>query len=902
MERLRAAADDTRVTPVLDLGSVRRAMLALSVGGPALLGLWLALPHSPEADERSLVALAVASLLLGVWLAVAPAGRPTRTAVRVVPFVATVDLTLALVSTHTALSGFAFLYLWTVCWTFLTESVRAAAAHLALMGVGLAVAYSTFAPAPTWATWAVGVATVGLTGLLARRLAIAMVRADERFRTGFRESAIGMALVSPDGQFSEANEALCELLGTPRSTMLASSPRDMCFPGEAQLLDHHFGLALAGQPQRFRKRCRHADGHEVNALIDLAVVGDARPMVLVHAQDVSGEVQAQRALEHRLEQQRTIARFAPEALEAPTPGSAVDAARRAASALFGGAPSTVYARGDPTAGPVVPGTERGEDATSPAVKAALAGRGPTHDAAGGHTHAVTIPGEARPWGALAVHDVGSTGPDDLAALDSVAQMLGAALRRAHADARLRHHELHDALTGLPNRELMLDRLATTLTRATAASSQVAVLLLDLDRFAVVNDSLGHEAGDELLVELSFRLSQALPGAVELGRLGGDEFIVVAEVTGGAHHAVELARQVQLAVHEPIAVGDRQHFVTTSIGIALSAGSGAQGDALIRDADAAMHRAKDRGRARYELFDSSLRADIVRRVKREAELRRALSTGALEVHYQPIVAVADGCPAAVEALVRWRHPREGLLSAAEFVPLAEECGLIGPLGELVLRQACRDLAAWRLSGALSLEVWVNVSGEQLVVPSFAARVAEAIDDAGIDAEGLVLELTESTLIRDPALAGATIDELHALGVRLALDDFGVGYSALGTLHHFAFDALKVDRSFVAGIAREKQRGLLRAIVDMSRALSLDVVAEGVEEPEQLAVLHELDCRLAQGFLFSRPVPASDVLGLLQSEQATVYSLVRGPRDRGSGGAAAGPRRAARHRAGGPRADA
>ena len=459
--------------------------------------------------------------------------------------------------------------------------------------------------------------------------------------------------------------------------------------------------------------------------------------------------------------------------------------------------------------------------------------------------------------------------DEADFLRSVANVVSSAVDRNRVEEEVRHRAMHDPLTGLPNRALALDRLEGALARRRRDGRAVAVLLADLDQFKLVNDSMGHRAGDDLLVALAPRLHDAVRPSDTVARLGGDEFLVVCEQLDGPHEAIRVAERVAQAINQPIVLAAGEHFITASIGIAVAESADADPADLLRDADAAMYRAKERGRGRYELFDDLLRKRVLTRLRTENELRRGLEHGELRVVYQPVVDVATGAVTAVEALARWQHPERGLLEPAEFIAVAEDSGLISALGYAILTEACRDGARWqqRFQRAEPLLVCVNTSPRQLANAAFPARVADIMDRHGLAPGSLALEITESVLMEEAHAPVTVLASLREYGLRLMLDDFGTGYSSLAYLKRFPLDVLKIDRSFIAGLGRdEEDSAIVAAIVQMARTLGLKVVAEGVERPEQLERLRELDCDLAQGRLIAEPMPAGEVEQLMASATA------------------------------------
>ena len=499
----------------------------------------------------------------------------------------------------------------------------------------------------------------------------------------------------------------------------------------------------------------------------------------------------------------------------------------------------------------------------------------------GVTHAVLapLPGEERVIGAIMLANrfgvVRSFDHDDLRLLDTLAgnasvalqydRLEQAVLQLSVLQEQLHHQAYHDPLTNLANRSLFSDKVRDAIAER---RGELAVLFIDLDDFKTVNDSLGHAAGDELLVAVASRLRACLRPEDVVARLGGDEFAVMVEDAHDAQDAaVKVARRIMEAFVLPVGVGSESVAVYVSVGIAASHGGEFSAEELIRDADVAMYKAKTSGKGQFEVFHPSMGAAVLERHGLKEELRLAIERQELTLYFQPIVDLDTCRLVAEEALVRWKHPRRGVVGPAEFVPLAEETGLILSLGQYVLEEACQQARRWQAQagddpeGAGEIAVHVNLSAVELRDPELVSRVRATLDEAGVDPRSLVFEITETVLLDDTERVSATIGELRELGARFALDDFGTGYSSLSYLHTLPFDMLKIAKSFVDGLGRGgREASFVRMIIELARTLGVTVIAEGIEEYEQVTALVALECDLGQGFYLGRPEPVRAELGL------------------------------------------
>jgi diguanylate cyclase (GGDEF)-like protein len=684
--------------------------------------------------------------------------------------------------------------------------------------------------------------------------------------------------------------------GYDLEAMIGMSVRDLLPPEIHEEMLAHYQAAMSGEVRRFNV----SYGHEYRSvLVPIHADGGVVAGALSLAWDGGEELRAERAagaeLTRRLDQQSAVARLGELALRRPALDTLMGAACHAVaeglgvdsvyllepagetglmqvragsgwSSGFVGSQFEMLSYADPSRrelyadGPVVIDDLPNDDAwrARPLRE---------HQIVSSATVLVGRPDA--PIGLLGAHSRTrrSFGGRDLNFLSAVAHVLHGAIEGLRVEEKIRHDALHDALTGLPNRTLLLARLRAAIAGADHAGQRIALYFLDVDNLKVLNDSLGHHAGDELLRAIGPRVRSVLRPTDTIARFGGDEFAVLCERIDDEAHGLRIADRLVDAFAQPFEVCGEPRFCSISVGVVLSDPTGQRGpDELLSDADAALYRAKDRGRGRHEVFDAGMRDRITARLRIEADLRRALDRDdELWVAYQPFYRLPDGEMAGVEALLRWDHPERGSIPPAEFIPVAEDSGLIVELGERVLRDACGQVARWRADTPVSwLRLTVNVSARQMALAGMPTTVGRVLRETGLEPTSLGLEITERLLMEETP---ATIETLHALqrlGVRLLLDDFGTGYSSLGYLRRYPLDVIKIDRAFVHDLGESGggDAAIVQAIVGMAKALGMRVVPEGVESAGQLARLIELGCDYAQGFHLSRPLGAPALEALLR----------------------------------------
>jgi diguanylate cyclase (GGDEF)-like protein/PAS domain S-box-containing protein len=710
-----------------------------------------------------------------------------------------------------------------------------------------------------------------------REAELALKASERRFERIFRDAGVGMVMIGADGAVEQANRAAAETLGTTVEDVVGGDMRDWLHPEESESSNAAIRtLMVEGHDVYHRDgRMLRKDGREIHVALTAAVVRDDRGQVehaILQMADVTDRDAAQR-------RESALAELGRLALTTQ-PTDLLRAAVRVIAETLGQPFATIV---DADSSEVLAAHGWSGAAAIDHARAALDGVGPLelHDpetelrfptrslreagAVAGVAVAVAGEGDA-PFAILAVHAaVGAHRFDhgELAFLASAGNVITAAVRRDAAERELRHRALHDPITRLPNRALLVDRLRHALTRARREHRSVAALFIDVDDFKDVNDRHGHEGGDELLRVLGPRLQAALRANDTLARFGADEFVVVCEDLDDPEEALAVADRLLEAAAEPCVLAGHAVRQTASIGIALSQGAEDDADALLRDADLAMHRAKLAGKGRYEVFAHAMRELALDRVAMLNDLDRAIAEDELSLVFQPIVRLDDGSLHAAEALVRWHHPERGTIMPDEFIGLAERTGRIVELGRWVLREAAREAARWP-----ELIVGVNASRLQLSSPGFVDDVARVLAEHGIAPRRFTIEVTETALMEDPAAAESTLQALRDLGVRIALDDFGTGYSSLSSVSDFPLSTLKLDRAFLADHRPESQRwSIVRAVLDMARTLELDVVVEGVETNAQRIALADLGAVHGQGFLFSRPVPADQLDAMVYESPKT-----------------------------------
>lgn len=689
---------------------------------------------------------------------------------------------------------------------------------------------------------------------------------EARLHSLFEHNPDGVVSVSPEGVIKDVNEAALRLGGFPREGVIGEHFIRFLPPHEQERAQSDFERAKGGSPVRFTAESFRIDGTPLE--LDITIIPQFSGGKVVGTYSIIQDITERRVAERRAEMQsQRIRNLYFIAASGDYQDVRIRASLEMGARSFGVSVGAVI-EVDSGSGPRVDAVYRDPNADTVSddelialARKAITSKGRAVPIVLPHGIALRIDIGGELYGAL-VFGVSSNTPHDF--LDTDADLLGlistliaGAIDRSRQRARLRAMAYYDALTGLPNRVFLAEKLRDAIEVAQSRLTRVALLFLDLDRFKDVNDTLGHARGDRLLQLVAQRLNKELGHFATIARMGGDEFVVLLTDCADADAVRDAAERIIAIVSEPFLLDEYEQYISTSIGISVYPEDGRDDQTLIKNADIAMYRAKDRGRNGYYFYNPTLEAPIHMRLSQEKLLRRALELGEFLVFYQPQLDLRTGEIVAVEALVRWNHPKSGLIEPSHFIPSAEISGLIVPLGDWVFSTAAQQVKAWeRTLGPIRLAV--NLSGRQFHQRDLRRRVLQAIQDASLDPSMVEVEITESVAMSDAAQTVAIVRDLKAAGIRTAVDDFGTGYSSLAYLRRFALDVLKIDGSFVAGIGRETfDETIVKTVIGMSHSLGLEVVAEGVETLSQLAFLQEHGCDMVQGFVLAEPLPAEQL---------------------------------------------
>jgi diguanylate cyclase (GGDEF)-like protein/PAS domain S-box-containing protein len=872
---------------------IARALGLLYFVGGLCCTTWLVVPHAARPQWWIVAVVAASAMTTGLALA----GAPRPISVRwlgAILFFGTAMGSAAIAAAGVDGSALVPLYLCGGPFVFSFFSLRHALAQVAFAElcygtVLVANALHVGRPELLYGDYLVHLIVVLIAmltvGGLSRMVANWMRGSAALLRRSFEEAQIGIATAGLDMKLQYVNPAFCDLLGRGADELLGRSQLDFVHPDERVDAAEIRTRMRPGQSIRAKARYLRPDGSVVWGELVLTLIADdrGRPrFFLSHVADITDAKDAAAQLAERAVAQEAIADLGRAALETTDLDELLCRTNRLTSELLGCELSAIlrlqpegdlllvsghgFSRAEVGHERALPGprsfgaatvigdepliVENWADEERYLVPPVLVRHGISSSIS------ASIAGWGEPWGAIAVHSRAARAFSwqETAFLRSVANILASAVNRLAAEDDTRHRATHDPLTGLANRTLFLERLESAMDRP---DSRVAVLMCDLDDFKTVNDSLGHRAGDEVLRTLGERLNRVVRAGDTVARLGGDEFVVLFEHVACEEEALALAARLAEAWESPLETADGTIFASASVGVALSTHRTEAASTLLEQADAAMYRSKAQGRGGVELFDEPMRVAALERLELERDLRLALDRKELWVAYQPIIDLQDGEQTLfLEALLRWEHPSRGSVPPGQFIPVAEQSGLITELGEFIVRRACADVAALRqdVSAASRLGVSVNVSAREVGEHGFTQTVRAALADSGLPPGSLAIEITESLLMEGSAAPEQTLAGLRELGVRLVLDDFGTGYSSLGYLNRFELDALKLDRSFVRqlGPDGDGDAAIVTAVIRLARSLGLDLVVEGVETLGQLRTLRSLDCRLVQGFLFARPM--------------------------------------------------
>ena len=689
-----------------------------------------------------------------------------------------------------------------------------------------------------------------------RRVEEALNESEQRFRRSFDDAAIGMALVAPDGRFLRANRSLCENVGYPEEELLGKTFQDITHPDDLDVDLDNLRRMLAGETRTYQteKRYFHRDGHVVWILLSVSMVQDeeGEPLYFVsQIQDISERKRAEQKIRDAEERYRTLVEQIPAV-------TYIDPVDDPDISLYT-SPQIEQMLG------YTPEEWRTEKLwpkrLHPDDRERVLAADKRFEAGDGEPFREEYRLLAKDGSVVWVREEAVLIRDEAGEPLYWQGVFYDLTERKALEERLHYQAFHDSLTDLPNRQLFMDRLGQALRRTRRQHNRVAVLFMDLDGFKVVNDSLGHEMGDFLLTAVAQRLRRCLRPEDTLARFGGDEFTVLIEAVDDPAQAVQVAERITEELRSPFNIDGRGLYVIASIGISLGDARTHDADALLREADTAMYRAKNEGED-FRVFNPAMYERAFRRLQVENDLRRAIEQEEFVVHYQPMVDLRTGELWGMEALVRWDHPERGLLEPSEFVSVAEQSGLVIPMGEQILREACLRAKEWQGGnpGIPPLVMSVNLSASQLSRFDLADTVERVLGETGLEGSRLTLDVTETVYVKVLAGNTAILDRLRALGVRFSIDDFGTGYSSLSYLKRLPADAIKIDKSFVKGLGKDvEDTAIVRMIMELAHTLSLEVIAEGVETEKQATLLKEMGCDFAQGFYFSEPLPREAASG-------------------------------------------
>ncbi len=728
--------------------------------------------------------------------------------------------------------------------------------------------------------------------LRAREESAAREVADQlaRFQRVFQHSSIAICITDMRLTMLQLNRAMCDLLQGADEALVQTSLLKFVQArqrGEVRRKSEPLCRGDKGEVALFELGLTTARGESRRVLVSANSMPESssrETYIVWQAQDITGQRRAEVLADRRTAQQAAVAELGRQALESPDIKALGDAATSLLAQHLAADKASVL-RWNPThnsylvaagvgwgpgvvGGALIPGGSRSLAGFTLASGSAVIVADSRSEARFDATalkrdfhvrSALGVPiwtGD-RYYGVLAAFTtkVQRFSPDEINFAEGVANVLGAAVARSEAEAAMQRQALHDSLTGLPNRVLLLDRVGLSLERMRRDHRPMAIMFVDIDRFKVVNDSMGHAVGDEVLRAIAMRLTNALRPTDTVARVGGDEFVILCEDLDSEAAAMAMAERLTAAVEVPVLIQAREIVVTASIGVVINEDEAQVAEVLLRDADIAMYHAKSTGGRHAMRFSADMRHVFGDRVRLEAELHGALRRGQLVVHYQPVVALATGAIVGAEALVRWNHPVRGMVPPLEFIPLAEETGAIHEIGAWVLREACQAAQRWRnLRQGAGFSISVNFSARQLQTPNLAQQVADVLEEAGLPATQLCVEITETAVLADSLTAISGIAALRELGVAISVDDFGTGYSSVSHLKRFQLQELKIDKSFIDGITENpKDEAIVGGLIHLAHSVGLSVAAEGVETEPQRTALEKLGCDVAQGYLMSRPLP-------------------------------------------------